>query len=401
MGMEFRPYYFAREWVRMGHKVSIIAASYSHLRRRNPKVRKDFQHNKIDGIDYYWVRTGTYEGNGAKRAVTMGEFVGKIIANAKNVVRNISPDVVICSSTYPLDTYAGQAIRKASKKPVVLVHEVHDMWPATLIEIGGMKKTHPFVVAMQIGENSAYKHSDYVVSLAAYTEDYMKQHGLGDNKFANIPLGVDLEEWRDAMPIDDQHRQVLEELQKEGKFVVGYFGGHAMSNALGYLIEAAAIIQKERPEIHFVLVGSGVEKKNLIEQAESLGLNNITFLPPVDKREIPSLVQYFDCTYIGAHKTSLYRFGLCLNKMLDCMLAGKPIVSSITAPPTWADEAGCALSVESGNVNQIVEGIEAMEDMDPEERKEMGAKGKAYAEANFSIEELAGRMIEIFNTLLK
>ena len=53
MGMEFRPYYFAREWIKMGHKVDIIAADYSHLRRINPDVKKDFQKENIDGINYH------------------------------------------------------------------------------------------------------------------------------------------------------------------------------------------------------------------------------------------------------------------------------------------------------------------------------------------------------------
>ena len=36
LGMEFRPYYLAREWVRLGHRVQILAASYSHVRACRP-----------------------------------------------------------------------------------------------------------------------------------------------------------------------------------------------------------------------------------------------------------------------------------------------------------------------------------------------------------------------------
>jgi len=38
LGMEFRPYYLAREWVRAGHRVQMLAASYSHVRARQPEV---------------------------------------------------------------------------------------------------------------------------------------------------------------------------------------------------------------------------------------------------------------------------------------------------------------------------------------------------------------------------
>ena len=71
MGMEFRPYYLSKEWTKMGHKVTIVAGDYSHLRRKNPTVEKDFQTEMIDGIEYVWLKTGEYSGNGGKRAMTM------------------------------------------------------------------------------------------------------------------------------------------------------------------------------------------------------------------------------------------------------------------------------------------------------------------------------------------
>ena len=130
MGMEFRPYYFAREWTKMGHQVTIIAGDFSHLRMKNPEVFRDFQRQDLDGIRYCWVKTGTYEGNGSKRALSMFRFVSKLWIHARQIVKSLKPDVVIASSTYPLDTYADQKIAKISGAK--LIHEVHDMWPATL-----------------------------------------------------------------------------------------------------------------------------------------------------------------------------------------------------------------------------------------------------------------------------
>lgn len=41
-GMEFRPYYLAREWVKLGHRARVIGADFSHLRTVNPMVEQDF-----------------------------------------------------------------------------------------------------------------------------------------------------------------------------------------------------------------------------------------------------------------------------------------------------------------------------------------------------------------------
>lgn len=392
MGMEFRPYYMAREWIKKGHKVTIIAGDYSHLRRKNPRVDKDFQKDRIDRrITYLWVKTGKYGGNGVKRALTMFRFVGKLMFHAKKIVNKLKPDAVVSSSTYPIDTFAAQRIAKLANAR--LIHEVHDMWPATLTEVGGMSKMNPFVVLMQIGENSAYKHSDYVVSLPEFAKDYMMEHGLQSDKFVHINNGIVLEDWKSPKKIPEEHKDSIIRLKKQEKFIVGYFGGHALSNALDVLLDVAKKIDDD--QVHFLLVGDGVEKKQLVEKTKAMKLANITFLPPVSKYAIPDLVSYFDCIYIGAKASPLYRFGIAMNKVFDSMMGGKPLIYAIDSPSDFATSYQCGVKVKAEDTGSIIDGIMQIKNMSKDERNQLGENGKNAVLQHFEYGILANQFLEI------
>lgn len=392
MGMEFRPYYFAREWIKMGHRVDIIAADYSHLRIKNPEVHEDFQTEDVDGIRYRWIKAGRYEGNGAKRAFTMFRFVGKLWLHAGKIVKEYRPDVVITSSTYPLDTYAGRRIAKKSRAK--LIHEVHDMWPATLIELGGMSKYHPFVVLMQMAEDSAYRHSDHVVSLPPLAKNYMVKHGMKPEKFAAIPNGIVKEDWENPEPLPEKHKRVLEKLKEEREFIAGYFGGHALSNALDVLLDAAKEIKEK--DIQFVLVGNGVEKERLVRKAEEERIENVLFLPPVPKRSVPELLRYFDCSVISSQPSPLYRFGVCLNKMYDSMMAAKPILFAVDTAGTPIEEYACGIMVRTGRAKEIAGAMKKVYRMTEEERLEMGNRGKQAVLEHFTYDILAKKFESLF-----
>lgn len=392
LGMEFRPYYLAREWTKMGHHVAIIAGDYSHLRIKNPNVKKDFQKEVVDGISYCWVKTGKYSGNGVARAFTMFRFVGKLWWNARGIAKSIKPDIVVTSSTYPIDTFAGQKIRKLSNAK--LIHEVHDMWPATLIELGGMKKSNPFVVFMQIGENSAYKHSDYVVSLLPCAKEYMMKHGMAASKFVNIQNGIALEEWEQQDTIPEQHQKLLKTLKKEGKFIVGYFGGHALSNALDILLDVAKTTEIQN--VVFVLVGNGIEKPRLMQRAETEKIKNVFFLDTVRKPCVGDLLKYFDCSYMGGLDSKLYRFGVSLNKMYDSMMAAKPLLCVLNVPQCPVEVYQCGLMVKSGKIEDIHRAIQSLYIMSQEEREKMGQRGKEAVMKHYNYHVLAERFEKLF-----
>lgn len=390
MGMEFRPYYLAREWVKSGHRVTIIAGDYSHLRKNNPIVDGDFKKEIIDGIEYIWIKTGQYSGNGLKRALTMERFVRKLFVHARKIALRWKPDIVIASSTYPLDTYAAQRIAKYAHAKYI--HEVHDMWPSTLYEVGGMSKLNPFVVIMQFAENSAYRKCDECVALLPYAKKYMVKHGLNPRKFNNIQNGVVEDEWRNPESLPNEHVEFFEAHKDD--FIVGYFGGHAISNALDWELDIAKEMKNQKGII-FVFVGDGVEKEKLIKKALDENINNAYFLSSVPKKSIPNLLKEFDCSYMTGMPSPLYRFGLCLNKMYDSMMAGIPIICAFDAPDTLVKVFKCGYQYSPENKSAIIESINELYNMPLAERNIMGERGKKAIIEQFTYKKLAYKFEKI------
>ena len=116
LGMEFRPYYLAREWVRAGHRVQILAASYSHVRARQPDVGSAPANQVVDGIDYRWYPTRAYQGNGVGRVRNIWDFLSQVWRDTDRIVRDLKPDVVIASSTYPMDIWVARRMARRAKE---------------------------------------------------------------------------------------------------------------------------------------------------------------------------------------------------------------------------------------------------------------------------------------------
>lgn len=392
MGMEFRPYYFAQEWVKMGHKVDIIAADYSHLRRKNPEVKEDFQSEVIDGINYHWITTNKYEGNGVQRVKTMAKFVFKLWSKARWIVDEYEPDVVICSSTYPLDTYVGQRIRKLSKKKVKLIHEVHDMWPISPIEIGGMSPKHPFIQVMQAGENSFCKKSDIVVSLLPATKEYFVEHGMNPEHWRYITNGVLLSEWEEYEKIPLEIQEHFEQNKKDGKFNLCFFGSLHKTYNLDVLISAVKNLNLQKLAVTFI--GPGMDRDELESMCKGFE-DTFKFFGPISKKSIPDLFNYIDATFVGAKSQKIFRFGIAMNKLFDSMMGGKPILYMVDAPNDFIKEYRCGVSVNGQTKEDLINGIKEIMSLSEKEKADMGENGRHAAERIFNYTALSKEFVKI------
>ena len=382
-GMEYRSYYLAREWVRMGHHVTIVGGTYSHLRIRQPEAGEEI----IDGIRYIWLPTPSYQGNGVKRALSMAAFVSQLYLHQSFVVGGKPPEIVIASSTYPLDIYPARHI--ANKYHAKLVFEVHDIWPLTPMEIGHMSKYHPFIWVMQKAEDYACRHVDKIISILPKAEPHYKEHGLAEGKFFAVPNGIDLDEM-ETVPKPSQCN--LRSFCKEDEKIVLFAGAHGIANALDVLLDAAAMLRSE--PVTVMLIGNGAEKERLSQRAKKEGLENVVFLPAVAKTEIAGILAQADILYIGLAKSPLFQFGISPNKMMDYMYAAKPVINAIDAGNDMTVEADCGYSVPAGNAVAVAEAIREMALLPEEERRRMGQNGKRYVEKNHDYRKLAGRFLD-------
>lgn len=387
-GMEFRPYYLAKEWIKAGHKVLIVGGSFSHLRKTQPV--SGFE--TIDGVDYLWLKTNTYKVNGVLRFCSMFIFVWQLYRRRK-LFRKFKPDAVIASSTYPLDIYPAHRIAKDNHAK--LVFEIHDLWPLSPMELGGMSKYHPFIVIMQWAENYAYKHCDKCMSLLSCVHKHVKKHGLDLEKLVLIPNGVALEDWESPEELNPLHVEILQKIKEQNKTIVGYAGGHSTSTALNYLIDAASLSD---PSVFFVLVGNGQEKENLKKQAKKKGVENILFLDPVPKRQIPNLLKMLDILYIGGNPSPLYRFGISPNKLFDYMMSKKPIILSLSAGNDLVQMANCGLTVTPENPRLIVDAIVEMQQMGKDKRDLLGMNGYLYVTKRHTYNVLSSTFLNALNT---
>ena len=389
-GMEYRPYYLAREWVRAGHSVRMVACAFSHVRSSQPETGNKPRSQIIDGIEYCWYPGRAYRGNGVGRVRNIWDFLSGVWRDSRRIAAEFRPDAVIASSTYPLDIWVARRLaRLAGAK---LVYEVHDLWPLSPIELGGMSPRHPFIVLCQLAENTAYRDADLVVSMLPNVQQHMAAHGLDPGKLRIIPNGIAVDEWtEEPAPLDGELGAYVAAVRSRGDFLVGYAGSHGLPNALDRLLDAAALLRND--PVSFVLVGDGHERARLLARVADEGLSNVAMFGPVAKKRIPALLAAIDVAYIGWSRNPLYRFGISPNKLLDYMMAGRPVLHSVAAANDLVAESSCGLSVPPDDPPAIAAAIRRLALISIVERERMGARGRSYVLANHDYRVLAGRFL--------
>lgn len=379
-GMEFRNYYIAKELVKLGHKVYIITASYMHLFKNPPKIIGEYTFEDIDGINYIWIKVPEYKSStDKKRVLKWFVFVKKLFFLPLDKMDR--PDVVVASPMAPFLIFPSWWLSKKFKSK--LFYEVKDIWPLSLMELGGYSRHNPLIFLMSLSEKFALKYVDKVISsLQNYGEHSKKE-------FEWICNGVDLEELKAKEPLSDDVKKLI----PSDKFIIGYTGTIGIANAMDSFCEAAKFLEENR-DILFVIVGNGKEKQKLHDKYSSQ--DNILFIDPIPKKQVQSMLDLFDVCFIGWNKENIYNYGISANKMFDYMYSKKPILNAFSGSGDIIKLSNCGITIEAKNSRQIANTAEEFYHMSQSLRDKLGDNGYNYVLKYFTYVKLAKKFESLF-----
>ena len=391
-GMVYGHYFLAREWVKLGHSVTIVASSYVHTRFNNPDVKGGlYTEEYIDGIRYLWIKTPRYDPDkNAGRAINIltFSFLTRFLALPLE-----GPDVIVSTSHHTLAIFP--AIKLARQYSSELIYEVRDLWPLSLIEIGGISPRNPFIRLLQYAEDLSYKSCDKIVSLMPYAKDYMISRGMSSDKFIYIPNGFDdSEKSEESFELPDIHQKAIERFKQGDSFIVAYTGNFGDANEVGALISSLPFCENKK--IVLLLVGKGPHlnalKKLVTEKCLS---DRVAILPSIRKSSVIGLLRQVDLGFIGLKNQSMFRFGISPTKINDYFLAKLPILYAITYKDQIIEDSGVVFQCESGHPISIAEMMDYISAKPKAERNRIGEQGYKWANSTRSYSKLAIKFLDV------
>jgi glycosyltransferase involved in cell wall biosynthesis len=324
LGRHWRPFWLADAWARMGHQPLVVSAGFHHLHRVPRKAGPE----RICDVDFWFLETPRYGGGSLGRLRNNLSFGPRFRLTAPRISEQFGkPDLIIASTPHLF--FISAAARVAQQFNAKFWVEVRDLWPESIVALGMTPAWHPLVKVLGWKERSAYRAADRVVCLLAGAEAHMSSRGLPAGKFVWIPNGVSEGEIQSAFGIKNTAHPLIDRirlLKKQGRRVILYAGGMGPPNAMEVIVDAAGALSQTRPEICFILIGSGGSRAELKERAASL--TNVEFYDEVDRSIVHGMLHASDCAVVSFHKHALYHHGISPNKLFDyCLFAPRSVIA--------------------------------------------------------------------------
>ena len=302
------------------------------------------------------------------------------------------PDVLLVySPPLPLGLSAW-VLRLVRGIPFIL--NVQDLFPKSAIDLGVLNNS-PLIRLFEQMERFLYRQANHITVHSSGNQKHVVAVGGDSERVTIMHNWVDI----DFIRPGDRLNGFSREHGLNDKFVVSFAGVLGYSQDVDVMLAAADLL-RDYVEIHFLIVGDGVEKARLEQKAVDMRLSNVQFLPMQPRHRYPDVLHASDVSLATLH--SDVSTPVVPSKILSIMAAGRPVVASMNLDgdaPRLIEEASCGYALPP-------EDPEALADKtldlfrSASLRQHLGQNGRRYAEENLSVQAGAQNYEHLFKHIL-
>lgn len=356
-------------------KSEILYSGHVHVTRfsapqegKNPIVR---------ALRYFWCNLRSYQ-------------VGK---NIKNI------DVVFANSTPPTQGMLGimvaKSLSKKNNRKVPFVFSLQDIFPDSLVNA---KMTKKGSLIWKIGrriEDFTYRSADKIIVISEGFKLNIMEKGVPEKKIVVIPNWVNTST---VYPVDRKDNILFDRYNLDrGKFYICYSGNIGHSQNLEFLVEVAKQLEKDLPNMRFVLIGEGAAKEKLVKKIADGRINNIIMLPFQPYEDIAHVFSFGDVGLIvskpGIGGSSVP------SKTWSIMAAGRPVLASFDLTGQLFEviqETNAGIVVAPGDTEQMIGAINKLY-TDEKIRAKFGTEGNKYINEKMNKEKCIVKYIDVLS----
>jgi colanic acid biosynthesis glycosyl transferase WcaI len=313
-------------WIKWGHQVTVITCSpnFPEGKLINGYKNKFYQKENIDGIQTIRVKTFIAANKGFVLRIL--DSISYTIPATLAALFQKKPDLIVATSPSLFAAIAGLIVARIKRCPFVL--EVSDLWPASIVGVGAMRESF-MIRCLEKLELFLYRKAKEIIVLSPAFKNNLISRNIQESKVHVVMNGVDMDRY--------SPRQRDLKLAKfynihPNHFIVGYIGTHGMAHALENVLNSAELL-KHKKNIHFIFVGAGANRENLIEIAKQKALSNVSFIPSQAKALIADYWSLCNISLVHLKKTPVFA-DVIPSKIFEAMGMGIPII--MAAPSGFA-----------------------------------------------------------------
>ncbi|MBQ6848817.1 MAG: glycosyltransferase family 4 protein [Clostridia bacterium] len=280
-------------------------------------------------------------------------------------------------------TLALPAVQYKKKFGTPMYYYLQDLWPESVHEVLGIRLAPlTFVINKIVGK--IYKASDKILCTSKGYVKNLVDKGVPADKPVYWPQFCTEPDFTDT----DKPAEYSADT-----FNVVFTGNIGDAQGLDLVVEAAARLKGKG--IRWYLVGDGRAKERLEQLVADRGVQeDVIFVGRVSEAQANRYVHFADCAYLSFQPNPL--FDLILPAKLQTYLAcGAPILAAAGGESAaLIAEAGCGMAVPP-QVEELVQAVQTMAALTPEERREMANNARRYSAEHFDKDALIEELLDL------